>query len=1055
MSFPVALGDDPLSSPYGEEKEFSCIESYDPPALSLRRPALSRSSSEEPCLDEDPITKLFIGSLNLLRPPPRNLAPIERTVTAVEPWSNSWLDRNLKRLLFVPTAIGGAAFGMLYSSAFQNLPAAPWWANLLRAGATTMLPHFIPSVIGLSLEDPKEEGPFHTGVPITLRWVTLGNSNSHLTRVDVEMARKTIKDCGDQNFRIQIVTDEKFMVKTKDKNGVLRKLKVKSHILMAKERNQIPDYVDVIIVPDCFVSANGTLKKGRALVYAALRDKVIFSAYTFRQRTLAILAHLDKLKATNLFRIRNDLKNLLRDAESISEKLRKTNSSKKARKFSKIANRILRYLKKRRSSSLRNAQYIVDELDRRLNPWLNLEEMKTKIQNILLSPRSLSYTILADAQQLAQGLAAVNPEEDEIKTNISRLKGFGDFSGLARTLMDLPPFLRETLEDLNSLAESSSRRVAILSLWTEEVSGYNDLLDSFPFTELHSGVFHLDEESQITKEVLTGMNRFANDRENAWKLGQGAIQYADTWNRNNHKRIWNAADIQARLCQLLDSVRRGDDAARFYFQFRCLNQIIFGAKGSFLYLPQVMEQLDGFNFDGGEETSITEDACMAFNIARAQENLLSSLQLSIKETTKLSKESDSHFLDLIGDIRLKASRPHDRAGEDALSQDLLKVFQRNNSQTIAALSLAISRVGLKPYCDEVRTALNESCERLNGEMLTALKESSSPSIASIEEGVAYEGIRQVLNKKQAEFEAVIQNLLHNIDTMCHEKSLGMIKNKDCGWITGNVREQSPFSLWEFIIQRRRWFSGLHALVREHEHISNNRKHIFGIALAGWSSMQLNTLTFLAPFFTSQYAIHPAIAVTLGVMSASYLFLYFWGWTHQIHDSKMHKYGSMTLLPAAQLSAANCFESIPGILASVAPDLNFELVEKNRVVDDFIQSKDELYSDSYDSLCRDQNYLQLVQLIHKEYLEAFRASDIPPETPPLSYEQFLDRLPKDPAEASFTAENVLRNFSNMFRICTHIRNDEKNICLERITRVANAVYNQSESISSDYIVIDIA
>lgn len=38
---------------------------------------------------------------------------------------------------------------------------------------------------------------------------------------------------------------------------------------------------------------------------------------------------------------------------------------------------------------------------------------------------------------------------------------------------------------------------------------------------------------------------------------------------------------------MMDSIRRGDDAARFYFQYKCLNKIVFGAKGSFLYLPQV------------------------------------------------------------------------------------------------------------------------------------------------------------------------------------------------------------------------------------------------------------------------------------------------------------------------------------------------------------------------------------------------------------------------------------------------------------------------------------
>ncbi|MFT5317965.1 MAG: hypothetical protein ACI8RA_001226 [Chlamydiales bacterium] len=1052
MSFSSALETAVPYPPTFEEKEFSCFEAHSP--QTLREHPLSLNSNETPDLPLDPITKLFIDSLSDLRPPPRVLSTIEREVSLVEPWSNSWLDRNLKRILFVPTAIGGTVFGFIYSSAFQTLPAAPWWAALLRAGAATMIPHFIPSALGLSLEDPKVEGPFHSAVPITLRWVTRGDNNSHLTRVAVEMAHKLIKECGDHNFRIQIVTDEKVVVKIKDEVGIVRKIKAKSHILMAKERQQIPAYVDVIFVPDSFVSPNGTLKKGRALVYAAFRDKVVLQAYTFRQRALEILSHLDNLEATKLFRIRNELKILLHDAESISEELRKTNSSKKARKLEKIALRILKYLKKRHSNALQNAQYIVDQLDQRQDPWINLETMKTKIECILLNPHSLSSTILAEVKSLYKDFLDINPSEDAIKTNISRLKGFGDFAGLARILMDFPQILRETLEELNSLATSSPRRIASLNLWTEEFNGYNHLLGSFPFTEKSSGVFHLDEESQLTKEVLTGINRFANDRQNAWRLGQGAIQYADTWNRNNHKKVWNTDDIQARFCQLLDSVRRGDDAARFYFQFHGLNQILFGAKGSFLYLPQVLEQLEGYNFDGGEKTSITEDACMAFNVARAQEALLEELKNAIEKAATLSKESDDQFLDLLRDIRFKVSHPLDDATRESLRCDLLDSFRKGTTPSISNLSLAISKVGLKSLSVEVHSSLEEVMDNLSEEMLQALKEAFSPSLPAMEEGSVHEGVLRILKKKQDDFEIVVQTLLHNIDLMCHGKTLGMIKTKDCGWITGNVREQSPFTFWEFIIQRRRWFSGLHALVSEHEHISNSRKNIFRIALAGWSSMQLSTLTFLAPFFTSQYAIHPAMAITLGLMSASYVFLYFWGWVNQIHDSKMHKYGSIALLPSVQLSAANCFESTPGILASVAPDLNFELVEKNRALDDFVQSKDELFSDSYDSLNRDQNYLQLVQLIHKEYLEALRACEDGHENPPLCYEEFLDLLPKDTAFIDATAESVLRDFNNMFRICTHIKSHEKDARLERITKVASAVYNQSEAISSDYVVVEI-
>lgn len=108
---------------------------------------------------------------------------------------------------------------------------------------------------------------------------------------------------------------------------------------------------------------------------------------------------------------------------------------------------------------------------------------------------------------------------------------------------------------------------------------------------------HLDEESQITNELIAGLHIFLKEPANRESVGQGEIKY----NAHNYG--------QNKLITAIDSIRTGDDLGRFRFQLKFLHKPLFGLHGSFLFIPDSIER--DFGFDLGGRGSITEDAYFA------------------------------------------------------------------------------------------------------------------------------------------------------------------------------------------------------------------------------------------------------------------------------------------------------------------------------------------------------------------------------------------------------------------------------------------------------------
>jgi egghead protein (zeste-white 4 protein) len=114
-------------------------------------------------------------------------------------------------------------------------------------------------------------------------------------------------------------------------------------------------------------------------------------------------------------------------------------------------------------------------------------------------------------------------------------------------------------------------------------------------------IFHLDEESHLTPDVMLGI--YQHMYKNPDKIGQGVI----TYKRSLYN---NCSNWSKTFCTLADSIRVADDLSRFRLSF-LIGSPIFGCKGSFILLKTCIEK--DIAFDMPPKLCITEDANFAFN----------------------------------------------------------------------------------------------------------------------------------------------------------------------------------------------------------------------------------------------------------------------------------------------------------------------------------------------------------------------------------------------------------------------------------------------------------
>jgi egghead protein (zeste-white 4 protein) len=107
-------------------------------------------------------------------------------------------------------------------------------------------------------------------------------------------------------------------------------------------------------------------------------------------------------------------------------------------------------------------------------------------------------------------------------------------------------------------------------------------------------IVHLDEESQPTRSMISGIARMIAEEEDSGELriGQGVIVYHRDW--KSHP-----------FFTLSDCIRTGSDLGRLFFSMR-IGVPLFGLHGSYIIVRNDVEKEVGF--DVGPEGSITEDA---------------------------------------------------------------------------------------------------------------------------------------------------------------------------------------------------------------------------------------------------------------------------------------------------------------------------------------------------------------------------------------------------------------------------------------------------------------
>ncbi len=110
-------------------------------------------------------------------------------------------------------------------------------------------------------------------------------------------------------------------------------------------------------------------------------------------------------------------------------------------------------------------------------------------------------------------------------------------------------------------------------------------------------ILHGDEESCITESLVSGISRMVAEEEESGRhrIGQGIILY------------WRGREKHP-LLTCADSIRTGDDYARFAFQCR-IGIALFGFHGSNILVRNSVEKEVGFDF--GPYGSVTEDAWWA------------------------------------------------------------------------------------------------------------------------------------------------------------------------------------------------------------------------------------------------------------------------------------------------------------------------------------------------------------------------------------------------------------------------------------------------------------
>ncbi|CAF0867645.1 unnamed protein product [Didymodactylos carnosus] len=111
----------------------------------------------------------------------------------------------------------------------------------------------------------------------------------------------------------------------------------------------------------------------------------------------------------------------------------------------------------------------------------------------------------------------------------------------------------------------------------------------------------------------------------------------------------------------------------------------------------------------------------------------------------------------------------------------------------------------------------------------------------------------------------------------------MAKNYRFGWIEGEMWEKSPFTIWDFLQQRKRWLQGILLVVHDRK-LPLRVRFCLGIALYSWITLPLTSsnvvLTPLCPI-----PLHWSLNFIIGYVGAVNIYLYIIGAVPFVKDEQ--------------------------------------------------------------------------------------------------------------------------------------------------------------------------
>lgn len=149
-----------------------------------------------------------------------------------------------------------------------------------------------------------------------------------------------------------------------------------------------------------------------------------------------------------------------------------------------------------------------------------------------------------------------------------------------------------------------------------------------------------------------------------------------------------------------------------------------------------------------------------------------------------------------------------------------------------------------------------------------------------------------------------------------------------GWVDGYIREQSPFSVKELVLQRRRWFNGLLLLSFDRTLPIRTRLPLI-VAMACWAVSWVSPLMIVVTFFVTG-TLPLVLFVLATVTQGSFAAIYAVGAYRNLGDLDPTPLGRFLLIvmPVVLMPISAAIEAAAVVYGLIKPVRTFDIVDKD-------------------------------------------------------------------------------------------------------------------------------